>query len=99
MVEQIKATIARLNADDWKERDRAEAQLVAMGPVAIGTLKKLRAGQPPEAQQRIDSVIKQLEKQKATQKASGGPGSNGVGQPVAPEPPQVQFQAVQAFDR
>ena len=76
MVEQIKATMAKLNADDWKERDRAEAQLVSMGPVAIGTLKKLRTNQPAEAQQRIDSILKQLEKQKATQKSSGAAAPN-----------------------
>jgi hypothetical protein len=97
MVEQIKATIGRLNADDWKERDRAEAQLVAMGPVAIGTLKKLRTGQPPEAQQRIDSVIKQLEKQRATQKTSSATTPAGAGAPAAPGfLPQAQFEV---FDR
>lgn len=69
MVERIKGMIARLNADDWKERDRAEQQLVSMGPVASGVLKKLRENQPPEAQQRIDSILKELEKQRAAQKA------------------------------
>jgi hypothetical protein len=94
MVEQIKATMARLNADDWKERDRAEAQLVSMGPVAIGTLKKLRAGQPPEAQQRIDAILKQLEKQKGSQRSAARP--QPAPNAVAPNPGQFQ-EAI--FDR
>jgi hypothetical protein len=64
MVDKIKEVIADLNADDWKKRDRAQAQLVGMGPVAAGVLRKLRESQPPEAQQRIDAVLKELEKQK-----------------------------------
>ena len=62
MVDRIKAIVADLNADDWKQRDAAEKQLLAIGPGAIGTLKSLRDAQPPEAQQRIDSVLKQLDK-------------------------------------
>jgi hypothetical protein len=84
MVDRIKATVKELNAEDWKVRDHAEATLVAMGPVAIGVLKELRPSQPPEAQQRIDSVIKELEKQRdAAPKATSGP-KPAAG--AAPEP-------------
>jgi hypothetical protein len=62
MVDRIKAIVADLNADDYKQRDAAEKQLVGIGPGVIGTLNSLRDKQPPEAQQRIDSVIKQLKK-------------------------------------
>jgi hypothetical protein len=71
MVEKIKEVIGDLNADDWKKRDRAQATLVNMGPVAVGVLKKLRESQPPEAQQRIDAVLKELEKQKSDQRTAG----------------------------
>jgi hypothetical protein len=71
MIETIRAVIAELNADDWKKRDRAQAQLVNMGPVAAGILRKLRDSQPPEAQQRIDTVLKELEKQKGDPRAVG----------------------------
>jgi hypothetical protein len=64
MREKIQSIVTGLNADDWKQRDRAEASLVSMGPVAIGVLKELRGGQPPEAQQRIDTIVKELEKQR-----------------------------------
>jgi hypothetical protein len=57
MVERIKAAVTQLNAEDWKERDHAEADLQSMGPAVIGTLKELRSAQPPEAQQRIDQII------------------------------------------
>jgi hypothetical protein len=84
MVDRIKATVKELNAEDWKVRDHAEATLVAMGPVAIGVLKELRPSQPPEAQQRIDSVIKELEKQRdSAPKPTSGP-KPGAG--AAPEP-------------
>lgn len=69
LVEQIKALVAGLNAEDWKERDRAESALIGMGPVAIGVLRGLRDEQPPEAQQRIDSIQKNLLKQEVAAQA------------------------------
>jgi hypothetical protein len=71
MIEKIREVIADLNADDWKKRDRAQATLVNMGPVASGILKKLRDSQPPEAQQRIDAILKELDKQKSDQRTAG----------------------------
>ena len=78
MIEKIREVIADLNADDWKKRDRAQATLVNMGPVATSILKKLRDSQPPEAQQRIDTVLKELERQKVDPRTAGA---------VAPLPP------------
>lgn len=62
MVDRIKAIVADLNADDYKQRDAAEQQLMKIPGVA-GTLKALRDKQTPEAQQRIDVVLKELDKQ------------------------------------
>jgi hypothetical protein len=62
MIERIKAIVGDLNADDWKARDTAEQQLVKIGPGVIPTLKAIRDKQSPEAQLRIDSVLKQLQK-------------------------------------
>lgn len=62
MLEQIKAVVKDLNAEDWKQRDLAESQLVAMGPSVAAVLKQLRTSQPAEVQQRIDSILKQVEK-------------------------------------
>lgn len=70
MIERIKAIVADLNADDWKQRDAAEKQLVDIGPGVVATLKAMRDKQTPEAQQRIDSVLKQLEKAGAKPGAS-----------------------------
>jgi hypothetical protein len=53
----IKSLVADLNADDWKQRDRAQGQLTQLGSVVVGTLKQMRATQPPEAQQRIDQIL------------------------------------------
>jgi len=57
MNDRIKALVAELNAEDWKQRDRAAADLTTLGSVVIGTLKELRPSQPPEAQQRIDQIL------------------------------------------
>ncbi|HEV8605437.1 MAG TPA: hypothetical protein VGQ99_08735 [Tepidisphaeraceae bacterium] len=62
VIEAIKSLVGRLNADDWKMRDEAQEKLIAMGPVALGTLKQLRVKEGPEAQQRIDLIIPVLEK-------------------------------------
>jgi hypothetical protein len=62
ILERIKQIVTDLNADDWKQRDAAEKSLVKMGAGVVPTLKQMRDGQPPEAQQRIDSVLKQLQK-------------------------------------
>ncbi len=62
IMEKIKQIVGDLNADDWKQRDAAEHALVKIGPSVVVTLKQMREAQPPEAQQRIDSVLKQLQK-------------------------------------
>ncbi len=64
MEDKITAMIKELSAEDWKARDRAQQGLIQVGPVAIGALKRLRDGQPAETQQRIDTILKELEKQK-----------------------------------
>jgi hypothetical protein len=62
IMDHVKQLVSDLNADDWKQRDSAEKELVKIGPGVAATLRDLRDKQPPEAQQRIDSVLKQLSK-------------------------------------
>jgi hypothetical protein len=62
MVAQIEVIVAQLDAEDWKQRDRAEAQLIAMGDVIIPVLKRLHSDQPAEAQQRIEHILATLGK-------------------------------------
>jgi hypothetical protein len=62
MIDRIKAIVGDLNNDDWKQRDAAQQQLVKIGTGVIPTLKAMRDKQPPEAQQRIDAIVKQLQK-------------------------------------
>jgi len=84
VVESIKSLVGELNSDDWKARDAAQEKLITMGPVVISTIKQIRAAQPPEAQQRIDLVLKQLEKDnKTTKPAAGGAGGPGGAVPPA----------------
>ena len=75
VVERIKAVVADLNADDWKARDRAAAQLGSIGPAAAGVLKELRGGQPPEVRQRIDQIL-----------AAFDPGPQNNTPPAVPQP-------------
>ncbi|MDB5296784.1 MAG: hypothetical protein JWO31_2767 [Phycisphaerales bacterium] len=76
---RIAELVKNLSADDWKARDRAQQGLTNLGPVAAGTLRKLRAGQSAEAQQRIDSILKELdklrEKEAGNRPAGGGAGA------------------------
>jgi hypothetical protein len=65
MVERIRTVVGRLSADDWKEREQAEQQLVQMGPIVTSVLREMLPSQPPEAQQRIESILKQLGKRSA----------------------------------
>jgi hypothetical protein len=60
--DKVKSIVEQLSADDWKQRDQAQNQLIAMGPAIAGTLRQVRAAQNPEAQQRIDTILKQFEK-------------------------------------
>jgi hypothetical protein len=62
MVDRVKSVVGELSAEDWKQRERAEAQLLQMGPVIQGVLKELSGSVPPEAQHRIDAVLAQFEK-------------------------------------
>jgi len=75
MIERINSRVAELDADDWKQRDRAEAELVAMGTAVVPVLKSVRGAQSPEAQQRIDQVLNALSKSKKT---TGGGGQAGM---------------------
>lgn len=61
-MEQVKRLVGELNADDWKQRERAEVQLTAMGDAIAPILKQMRTDQPPEAQERIDAILKQFAK-------------------------------------
>jgi hypothetical protein len=61
LMQKVKALVAQLNADDWKQRDDAQSQLAAMGSSVVNVLKKMRADLSPEAQQRIDTIVKQFD--------------------------------------
>jgi hypothetical protein len=95
LIQKVKEQVGQLGADDWKARDRAETQLVAMGSIVGGTLKQLRNAQSPEAQQRIDSILKQFEKQSEPKPAAGGtavPQEGGAPQGAAqPGQPQIEI--------
>lgn len=66
MVDRIKTVVKDLSVEDWRQRERAEQQLTAMGTSVISVIKELREGQPLEAQQRIDSILKSLEAKPAS---------------------------------
>lgn len=71
LLARIKGIVAELSNPDWKTRERAAGQLRKFGPGAIGVLKEMRDGQPPEAQKLIDTILKSLEQERvAAQKAA-----------------------------
>ncbi len=78
MVQKIKDTVATLNAEDWKDRDKAGNELQEMGPIVAPVLKSLRAAQPPEAQQRIDQILAAVAGPKGKRAASAAPQPGGA---------------------
>jgi hypothetical protein len=73
VIDSIKQLVLELGADDWKKRDQAQEKLVLLGPASISTLRQLRDRQPPEAQQRIDLILKRLEKPSESKPAAPPP--------------------------
>jgi hypothetical protein len=67
----IKKLVAELDDDDFKARDAAQEKLVSMGVIVVSTLERMRAQQSPEAQQRIDAVLKQVNGKTAASSAVG----------------------------
>jgi len=57
MADKIKEIVAALSSENWKERDRAQAQLLAMGAQVAGVLSEIQSAQPPEAQERINAIL------------------------------------------
>ncbi len=62
IVDKVKESIAKLNAEDWKEREAAEAGLIAMGPTITSVLEDAIDGQPAEVKQRLGGIVKRLKK-------------------------------------
>ena len=62
IVDLVERLVLELSAEDWRDRDRAQDQIRTIGPVAIKTLRDLHDAQPPEAQQRIDLLLPQLDR-------------------------------------
>jgi hypothetical protein len=63
MIRRIRAIVRQLDADDWRTRDAAQAQLVAVGPPALSVLRQLRPTVPIEAAQRITQILDRLTQQ------------------------------------
>lgn len=80
-IERIKGIVQNdLGNEDYHVRERARAQLVAMGTPVISVLKDLRTNLSPEAQKSIDVVLEELEKSPANAHpatgAASAPGGN-----------------------
>jgi hypothetical protein len=62
LVDQVKESVGKLSAEDWKDREAAEASLLAMGPTIISVLEESLEGQSADVKQRLGGVIKRLNK-------------------------------------
>jgi hypothetical protein len=74
---KFEQVLPKLASVDWRERDRAEAELIAMGPDAVGLLRELRASQPRETQTRLASLIEELKEIGNTPAAPAAPPADG----------------------
>ncbi len=64
---QVAALVPRLDGGTWKERDAAEAALVALGPDAEAALRKaVDSSTRPEVRLRVEGILAQLESQRRT---------------------------------
>jgi hypothetical protein len=62
-IDRIKAIVQNdLTNEDYHVRERARAQLIAMGTSVVTVLKDLRQNQSPEAQKSIDLILGELDK-------------------------------------
>lgn len=62
MTDQVKTLVEKLNAEDWKDREAAEASLMSMGPTILSVLIEMQANQPIEVQKRLEGLIARLSK-------------------------------------
>jgi hypothetical protein len=60
MVNRIKQVVRDLDSSDWKVRDRAQSQILAIGPSVMSVLRKIQPTAPAEASQRIDLILHRL---------------------------------------
>ena len=73
MVEQIRRIAADLNADKYQVRERAQAQILSLGPSALSVLRQVVRTAPPEAQRRIEVITQHLLRQLETTGGQTGP--------------------------
>jgi hypothetical protein len=79
MVERIREIARDLDHEDWRRRDRAQSQIMSIGPSVMSVLKQIQPSAPAEASQRIDLMVHRLARQLEK------PGSTGV--PAASDDP------------
>jgi hypothetical protein len=92
MIDRIKQTAHDLDSDDWRIRDQAQTQIIAIGPSAMSVLQKIRPAAPTEAAQRIDLIINRLstDLEEATRSsAPAAPVQNNPQNEVFMNPPAV----------
>src|SRR5262249_8732909 len=53
--------IEQLGASDFRQRDAAAKALEAMGPKALGGLRKAREHSDPEVQRRVEALLPAIE--------------------------------------
>ncbi|MEC8336732.1 MAG: hypothetical protein VXZ84_01165 [Planctomycetota bacterium] len=68
---RVRALTRQLAADRLTDRDRAEQQLLELGPAALAVLPNGDTRLPPEAKRRLRRIRRQLEAQKAGQSIAG----------------------------
>jgi len=59
-VKRVEGLVRRLGADDWRQRDQAQKQLMQMPPVILPILKKHLPNPDLEVQTRLEKVIAAL---------------------------------------
>ena len=76
--------MSHVAADDWRIRDEAQSQILAVGPPAMAVLKQIKPTAPAEAAQRIDLILQRLSEELESANNPGNSSNPTEGSDVAP---------------
>ncbi|HEY7116800.1 MAG TPA: hypothetical protein VH475_09450 [Tepidisphaeraceae bacterium] len=88
MVARIRHIAHQLDSDDWRVRDAAQTQILAIGPSVMSVLRQMQPTAPTEAAQRMELIVSRLSRQLERGAAAGAKGVGTVDfEGDAPVPP------------
>jgi len=82
VIAEIGRIVRELDSDRWREREAAQARLLAIGPPAIEVLRGLRGRASAEVSQRIDVIVSRLGERLERENGAAGASSSSAAAPA-----------------